>query len=403
MSTQKKLSFKGACFAASLAMTMVAASSAEAATDSGTAGSKKLQTDVGSTTVQVKGYIKVDAIYNFTEDLGPYDSSDSLNVHGKEDHDLSAYAKESRVELLTTTPTPMGDIHGYIEGDFFGSGGTQSSTNGYGFRLRQAYIKWGDWLFGQAWSNFSDIHYWGHHLAFSGPVGKLFIRQPQVRYTYALNDRNTFAFSLENPYSSIKDDTGSDVTPAVADAEDIKDQGPDVTARYRWTAGAGSIQVGALGRALKYDGDQGNSNTKFAWGLNMDAEYRFPTGTTILGGVSGGKGIGRYLYHPYVGEGYVDSSNRLHTIGKWGGHIGVSQQWNKKWETNLIYGQVRIEDLPSEFASVDRKQQDVHANVMYRPVKPLMFGVEYIYTYRQLQNGDASPASTLQTSVRYDF
>lgn len=397
--------YRAACLGALVALSVpaFAASDHKTDTDNSKDGSHKLEAKIGQTTVQAKGYIKLDAIYNFTQNLGANDNSDALVVHGDEKHDFSMYAKESRIALVTTTPTPLGDIHGFVSGDFYGSGGSPKVTNNYDFRLRQAYFKWNHWLFGQAWSNFSDIHYWGHRLAFSGPLGKLFIRQPQVRYTFDLNDKNTLSVSAENPYSSIKTDVGGDVTPQIAAAADIEDQGPDLTARYRWTQGPASVQVGALGRALKYDGNNGSSGTKFGWGLNLDAAYAFGTGTKLFGGISGGKGIGRYLYHPYVGEGYVDGDNDLHLIVKWGGHIGVSQKLSPKWTTNLIYGRVRIEDLPGEFSTVDRKQQDVHANVMYRPVKSLMFGMEYIYTYRQLQNGNASPASTLQTSAVYYF
>ncbi|MES1953805.1 hypothetical protein SAHY_04463 [Salinisphaera hydrothermalis EPR70] len=386
-----------------LSTSAFAASGDQADTAKSKEGSHKLEAKIGRTTFKVKGYIKLDAIYNFTQNLGANDNSDALVVHGHTNRNFSMYAKESRIALVTTTPTPLGDIHGFVSGDFYGSGGSQKVTNNYDFRLRQAYFKWNHWLFGQAWSNFSDIHYWGQRLAFSGPVGKLFIRQPQVRYTFDLNDRNKLSLSVENPYASIQTDAGGNVKPQIAAADDIKDQGPDLTARYRWTRGPASIQFGALGRALKYDGNNGSSGTEFGWGLNLDASYTFSTGTTLLGGISGGKGIGRYLYHPYVGEGYVDGNNDLHLIAKWGGHIGISQKLSPKWTTNLIYGRVRIEDLPGEFSTVDREQQDVHANVMYRPVKSLMFGMEYIYTYRQLQNRNASPASTMQASAVYYF
>ena len=47
------------------------------------------------------------------------------------------------------------ELGSFIEGDFYG-GGNQSFSNSTSFRLRHAYITYGNWGFGQTWSNFME-------------------------------------------------------------------------------------------------------------------------------------------------------------------------------------------------------------------------------------------------------
>jgi len=56
-------------------------------------------------------------------------------------------------------------------------------SNSHGFRLRHAYGTLGNFLAGQTWTNFMNPSSLPETLDFGGPVGQIFDRQAQVRWT----------------------------------------------------------------------------------------------------------------------------------------------------------------------------------------------------------------------------
>ncbi|WP_330217999.1 porin [Marinobacter similis] len=86
-----------------------------------------------NTTVTIGGYVKLDMIYDFDQDMG-----DSLFVAGldtansESDPSFRAHARQSRVRIKTTTPTEVGDVKTTVEGDFYGGGGNEIFSNSRG-------------------------------------------------------------------------------------------------------------------------------------------------------------------------------------------------------------------------------------------------------------------------------
>ena len=70
-----------------------------------------------------------------------------------------------------------------MEGDFFGAAGNESVSNSNGLRVRHAYGTLGGLLAGQTWTTFSDVAAYPETVDFGGPVGVIFARQAQVRWT----------------------------------------------------------------------------------------------------------------------------------------------------------------------------------------------------------------------------
>ena len=58
-------------------------------------------------------------------------------------------AKETRFNFDVRSPTPVGNVRGFIEVDFYGSEST--------LHMRHAYGVIGNFLAGQTWSTFMDI------------------------------------------------------------------------------------------------------------------------------------------------------------------------------------------------------------------------------------------------------
>jgi hypothetical protein len=96
-----------------------------------------------NTSVKIGGYVKADFIYDVDADLGdsfaasaiPADGSDADRKSGN----FRSHAKQTRLNFSTWTPTEVGEVKLFIEGDFFGQGGNQTFSNSTTFRLRHAF------------------------------------------------------------------------------------------------------------------------------------------------------------------------------------------------------------------------------------------------------------------------
>src|SRR5262245_23722930 len=95
---------------------------------------KGLQFQVGDYTVKLGGFVKVDLIHDFDE-IGSTDSFDPRTIPTNDESDpgtnTRVHARSSRINLDIRTPTSIGPMRAFVEGDFF------SDQNG--FRLRHAY------------------------------------------------------------------------------------------------------------------------------------------------------------------------------------------------------------------------------------------------------------------------
>ena len=141
------------------------------------------------TSVAIHGYTKLDAIYSFDARMGDsFVESTIPGNHSANSHNgpqVRFHARQSRLTFETRTPTNYGQVNTLIQTDFFGtSPGSPGGNNTSNMRLRQAYGTLGNFLFGQTWTNFTDLDDQAETLDFFGPAGTIVSRQAQVRYSY---------------------------------------------------------------------------------------------------------------------------------------------------------------------------------------------------------------------------
>src|SRR5689334_856171 len=231
------------------------------------------------TTLYVRGYVKADAIVS-NHSAGVDSVGDQQLVPGaipvgpsagqhKTDQ-VTFHARQSRLGFGTSTPTQYGDMTTYIEGDFFGADGNESSTNSHGFRLRHAYGTFGKLLAGQTWTNFFNEQAYIETLDFGGPTGEIFVRQAQFRWTekYANGD---WSVSAESPESVLA--VPGSATPFRSDS----DHAPDFTARIRHNVGRAVYSAGALGRNVHVDSAALGANSG-RWGGALNVSGVVPVG-----------------------------------------------------------------------------------------------------------------------------
>jgi hypothetical protein len=367
---------------------------ANVVTKGDTPGSFKLP---GSdTSVQIGGYLKFDAIYDRNQDLGDSLYVEGLNVgDDRNKGSVRFHARESRLFIKTSTPNAYGGLRTHLEGDFFGGGGNEVTSNSRGFRLRHAYGELGRFLAGQTWSNFMQFVAYPSTVDFDGPVGVPFVRQAQFRYTMPLG-QGALSFSAENPEAT-----------GFAGA---RDSAPDLTARYSLSAGNVGLEAGVLLRRLAYD-DGGNDDTATGHGLMLAGSVGLGAATKLMAGAVWGDGIGRYIYDASgaadgssgIGEAYINSSGKLKTIRVHGFNVAASHQWTEKLSSVLSYGQVRGDRPGDLFPTSTDKLESIHFANFYKVIDPVTLGFEIARAEKRVQNGDSAHDTRVQASAKYDF
>src|SRR5207245_7545910 len=120
--------------------------------------------------------------------------------------DCASAGKQSRVFLDARTPSPYGEVKGYIEFDFSAANtntilnNNAGGVNGYIPRFRQGYAAMGGLLMGQTNGTFVDNDADPELLDAGGVTGSQGrARLPQIRYTYPLPYGMSVAVAAENP------------------------------------------------------------------------------------------------------------------------------------------------------------------------------------------------------------
>ncbi len=360
---------------------------------------------IGNTDVTYGGYVKLDAMWS--------DYSSGVQAGGSIGRDFyvpgttpvgadvdsdpvfDMHARQSRFFFGTATTLDDGkEIKTKIEIDFIASaaGGNERVSNSYAPRVRQAFITYDGWLFGQTWSNFQNVGALPETLDFVGPAeGTVFVRQAQVKYT-----TGSWSFSIENPETTVTMQGGS--RASIDDASL-----PDFTARYAHKAKWGEIVVAGLARQLSYK-QNGIDADETSFGVSASGKVNFGK-NNLKFMLTQGQGLGRYI-GLNVANSAVLNGDDLDAIDSTSGFIAYQQQWNNQWRSTFLYSFFSADnnsDLLAITGDPTKTSQSYSANILYSPVKKLTFGAELKVAERELESGSDGDMERLQFSVKYAF
>ena len=360
------------------------------------------------TEFSISGYVKADFIYDLKQKDGGSIYAAGLDMNpGDDQGHFQAHARQSRLKISTSTPTPLGDLNTVIETDFFGAGGNENQSNSYGMRLRNAYVQIGGLLAGQYWTNFGTLNAVPGTLDFSGPSGYTFARQAQVRWTQSIDDKLKFAVSLENPEASgiksvkgmgrdnlFKDKMGEDKNPA------FLDRLPDAVVALEYNDDWGQLRLSALGRQLTSPDDKQDA---LAYGINVGGTFAAWPGGNILANFTYGDGIGRYLYDGVGEEAIYDvAAQRLETKKALGIVLGANHKFTDTVMGQVAVGRHEIKDAQRLMAGF-KKVNTVHTSLFWSPLSRLTIGGEVVYYDKEEHTGDKIENIRLQTAVQVSF
>ena len=363
-----------------------------------------------NTSVTFGGYVKLDAV--FTNPSAGVDSTADLFLQpnaipvgpgaGDNEHkQVKLGARESRLFAKTSTPTPLGDLVTYIEGDFYGADGNESVSNSSGPRLRHAYGTLGHFLAGQTWTNFMFVSALPETLDFGGPVGQIFARQAQVRWTQPFAASRSLAggqwsVALENPESVI-------TVPGGASFRADDDRVPDITGQLLFNTDKARIAVSGILRQIRSD-SKSPSLVDQAWGGALSVAGVVPAfGKDDLRFVlSAGNAIGRYS-DGFFSDGVVGSDGQMRLPRQWGWYAAYRHLWTERLRSNLVLSTAAATNPAGAPASTNRSTRSAHLNLIWTPVANTDLGVEYIHASRETEDRLTGHLNRLQLSAKYAF
>lgn len=372
------------------------------------------------TKITVGGEIKLDGYYDTATNssVGPrgYDllAFRSIALDGTPNAEKAGgtkfHARASKFYIQSATPYAGGMIKTHLEGDFLGrvdgGEGTDDDTlsNSYEFRLRQAYVTWGNWKAGQAWSNFVDLKAYPEGLTYSSTLGRPFIRQSLISYTQPLGEGDRFTFSLENP-----DTDHNRGTPKPGSNADEDDTLPDMIGTYFNTTDSGHFRASLLVRSLGVDTtitdgvDAAQSDSSMAWGVGLSGKVNFSKQFNLKWNLNGGDGIGRYLYNnQFRSAAFVDGT--LNNETAYGGAVMLQYKASKGFRMNVGYGAHQV-DVDEDYiaSSVTESLSSVHVNAIWTIAPLLEVGTGFTYGKRTIKDGQSGDITRLMLSVKRKF
>ena len=348
------------------------------------------------TLLKIGGFFKADMFY----DPKPAGNPDqfipsSIPIPATNDvRNSNVMVRATRLNFDFRIPnTRMGDVRFFIEGDFFG-------TNAITPRLRHAYAQVRNLLLGQTFSNFMDPDVAADSLDIRGPTGWVNLRNPQLRYGFALNKRTTLWASLEKPTSELE-------VEAPQFTSQPNSPTPDATIRLRQEFNQGHWQIASVFRSIAGYLADGRTRSVFGWGVNGSGKLRLFDKDNILFQAAYGRGISRYI-QDLSGLGMdaaviSTADPRLKALPAVGIVAAYQHYWTTTFRSSVIYGEAQITNTAVQPKSTFRKSQYGSANLIWNPFASFEVGIQYHYGWKELSNGERGNASRFQISAKYSF
>ncbi|HYV20922.1 MAG TPA: DcaP family trimeric outer membrane transporter [Verrucomicrobiae bacterium] len=363
--------------------------------------------------VEVYGFVQADYIQDFkrvdpawNDTLRPSKIPTTDDQFG-EDGQASLSAKQSRLGVLMNFPTSNHPVYTKFEFDMFGVGVDEGQTT---IRLRHAYGEWNHWLAGQTNTLFMDASIFPNVIDYWGPAGMVFIRNPQIRYSFVQTEHRTFSIAIERPSSDVDPGQIREIDPALGGVTG-SEKVPDFTAQFRNVEGWGHWQVAGLLRKVAFDTpgapDAEPKGSETGYGVDLTGSLKLgkEKKNSIMAGVVWGKGIASYM-----NDGGVDLSADGTLVDPEPAALpllGVSAYYNQYWSDRFSsafgYSFTKVDNRDLQAVDAYHNGEYASANLLYYPTKNVMCGGEALWGKRTDNDDDSGDDLRVQFSFHYSF
>jgi len=308
-----------------------------------------------------------------------------------------------------------------FEFDTFGVGPDEGQTT---FRIRHAYAKWGPILAGQTNTLFMDGDLFPNVIDYWGPAGMVFVRTPQIRFTFADNKRWMAAIAFEHPSDDIDPGAIRLVDPELATNLRPNEELPDFTAQVQYRGSWGHVTLAGIARKIGFDTagvpDNKPSGSKFGWGLNAGAVVKVSLATFRVSTVYG-HGIATYLndggmdlapksalvpvppIFPPLPNPPLNKILSPKAVPLLGVSAYVDLQWSKTLSSSLGYSFTKVDNTNFQDGSAFHKGEYASGNLLWSPIDRLLTGVELLWGRRTDNDGSSGSDLRAQFSFKVSF
>lgn len=373
----------------------------------------------GDHNLELYGFVQLDAIQDFKRVNPDWDATLRPSRIPTQDGQFGGNGqsvfsiRQSRLGAKATGTVAGKPYEVKFEFDLYGTGVDAGQTT---FRPRHIYAKWGPFLAGQTNTLFMDGDIFPNVLDYWGPTGMVFVRTPQLRWTFLNGGGWEAAVALEHPSDDI--DPGrirvfdEDIAANIQGDEQL----PDLTAAVRYGGDWGHVRLAGILRKIGFEtrGTTGNEpdGHETGWGLNATTAIKLGLATPRLGIVYG-RGIATYM-----NDGGMDLAPSVSTIIAPGTIIlvpeaeavkllGISAyvdfQWAKQWSSAVGYSFTKVDNTNFQDPDAFHKGEYASANLLYTPVENVLAGVEFLWGRRTDNNGDDGTDLRMQASFKWSF
>jgi hypothetical protein len=298
-----------------------------------------------------------------------------------------------------------------FEFDLFGTGVDAGQTT---LRLRHAYGSWGPWLFGQTNSVFMDADIFPNVIDYWGPTGMVFIRTPQIRYTYKTGPHE-FVGAIEHVTNDVDAGTLREIDPNLGPVQGDEKM-PDFTAHYRYTGDWGHVQVAGILRRVGFDTpgvppaviDNQPKGSELGWGVNLTSNIKPTSSDVIHLGVVYGHGIASYMNDggtDLAPGGFASNIATVHAEAQplLGVTAYLDHKWNKSFASSIGYSLTQVDNSSLQALTAYKRGQYASVNLLWTPDKHLLFGGELLWGQREDKDGATGDDTRIQFSAHYSF
>lgn len=354
----------------------------------------------------LKGRLKLNGIYDIKGNL--HGNSTFLihknDINSKDKPGLWVDFRQSQIRFDGTQRLKNGkEIFARIEGDF--EGGPENRST---FRLRHAFIQYGNLTVGQTWSTFGDNDIWPASLFdWDGPTGIARSRRPLIRYNINYNShfQSEVAAEIMEP-RRLYDYT----TPANTISYEPRKL-PDLigTLKYKFTPGF--VKIAGIYRHIDY-GYQDEHKVANGYGVSamLNVLPIYNKKNQFILQYNYGKGIADHLL-PIGGsklDGNVSNEDitKLNLLPTMGGFASYQQYWNSKTHSLFLFSFSTFDSRKAAFDWDKMKNIYAGTNLMFDVLPNLTTGAEFLWGKKTLQYENESKhsfASRVNFGFLYNF
>jgi hypothetical protein len=310
-------------------------------------------------------------------------------------------ANQSRLGFNFKFPNAGVNTSAFVEGDFLSS---SRGANTF-FRLRHAYMTFGEFLVGQTWTNFGDVNASPNTLDLEGPNSMPASRVAQVRWRRQVSEHWNILLAAEEPRS--------DYTP-LEGANAVKSAFPELVFKPKYTFRNGHWSNSIIYKPIIYtDKDYSFKKKLDAWGftssltINLPDQAHSPNAvkkrTLNFFGIIGDGTQGAVNDFGGLGyEAYPDDSITLNTLLYYGGYISHSFVFKKRWSSTFVYSYLH-QQKPKSTDLIFKQSHYFSANSIFAASRYLSIGGELLYGIKENYDNTTGSAFRFLGLIRLIF